>query len=173
MPALPKMGNWLYLNFHQCYKCNMSSKDDWLSEGFGEIFPSHVSAFTDFMIALRRDFEGDLDMMIVLAVIGERRFSRSDPTAELQKADLGSTPMREGASRSINAHSIAEYSGIARETVRRKVAWLIEKGWVERDDNGDLRPTAKAAAELSNATDATLVYLRKVVDACDKARKLG
>jgi hypothetical protein len=36
----------------------------------------------------------------------------------------------------------------ARETVRRKVAALIRRGWVEREENGDLRPTRKAAIDL-------------------------
>lgn len=148
----------------------MSTNDDWLAEAFGEIFPAHVSAFTEFMIALRRNFEGDLDMMIVLAIIGDRRFSRRDPGAEVRKEELGATPMLSDAGVSINAHSIAEYSGIPRETARRKVAKLIELGWVERDDNGDLRPTTTAAADLTTATDATLAYLHKIVDACDKAR---
>ncbi len=57
----------------------MSTNDDWLAAAFNEVFPAHVAAFTDLMIALRRDFEGDLDMMIVLAVIGDRQLARRDP----------------------------------------------------------------------------------------------
>jgi DNA-binding IclR family transcriptional regulator len=67
--------------------------------------------------------------------------------------------VREDGTAAINALSIAEYTGIPRETVRRKVNELIQKGWVTRDDNGDLVPTPKAAQDLSQSTDATLDYL--------------
>ncbi|MEY6434203.1 helix-turn-helix domain-containing protein [Thioalkalicoccus limnaeus] len=45
----------------------------------------------------------------------------------------------------INLQSIADYSGIPRETVRRKVRDLEAQGWIIRRDNGYLIATAKAA----------------------------
>jgi len=148
----------------------MDIRDNWPGEAFGQIFPAHVSGFVELMICLRREFDGDLDLMLVMAVIGERRLSRRDPDATITHEGLGATPVLETSGASINAHSIAEYTGIPRETVRRKVAALITCGWAARDDHGDLRPTRRAAIDLAKATEATLVYLRRIVQASDEAR---
>lgn len=132
---------------------------------FGELYPVHVKAFSSLLIALRRDFSGDLDMLLVLAVIGDRRLSRRVSPDALTYDRIGQTAVREDSNAAINALSIAEYTGIPRETVRRKVNELIEKGWVLRDDKGDLIPTEKAARDLSRSTDATLDYLGKILEA--------
>jgi hypothetical protein len=58
----------------------------------------------------------------------------------------------------LNARSIADFSGIPRETVRRKVQDLIDLGWVERHGN-DLRATDKARVELMPLTETSLDYL--------------
>ena len=151
----------------------MSGGSDCLKSSFGEIFPDDVSAFADLMIMLRRDFGGDLDMMLILAIIGDRRFSRRAEGADIAYERLGRTPVRQNGSPSINAHSIAQFARMPKETVRRKVAQLIERGWVVRDEQGDLRPTEKAAADLHASTDATLDYLRRIIAACDRVRSGG
>jgi hypothetical protein len=142
-----------------------------LTRVFGELYPVHVRAFTSLLIALRRDFSGDLDMLLVLAVIGDRRLSRRTTPDALTYQQIGRTPVREDGIATINALSIAEYTGIPRETVRRKVNELIQKGWVTRDDNGDLVPTPKAAQDLAQSTDATLDYLGTIIEAGEKLGK--
>ena len=151
----------------------MQNDDGWLISGFGEIYPAHVSAFIELMIILRRDFDGDLDVMVILAIIGDRRFSKRAEGVSVTYDQLGNTPVADDATPAINAHSIAQFAGMPRETVRRKVAQLIERGWVERDERGDLRPTEKAAADLQASTDATLDYLRRIIAACDRVRSGG
>ena len=47
-----------------------------------------------------------------------------------------------------NAYSISESLGIPRETVRRKVKKLIDMGWVERRESGDLTVTAVCEQEF-------------------------
>jgi hypothetical protein len=150
----------------------MRTDDDWLISGFGKIYPAHVSAFVDLLVVLRRAFDGDLDMMLILAIIGDRRVWQRVSSADVPTVELGKTPLplRKTEAVSLNVLSIANFSGIPRETVRRKVATLIENGWVEREDNGDLRPTRKAATDLQIGTDATLAYIREIVDACDVFR---
>ena len=59
----------------------------------------------------------------------------------------------------INIHSVAEFSGIPRETVRRKVRNLQDRGWVERDARGLLRISRRAAGDLENATSESIAYL--------------
>jgi hypothetical protein len=150
----------------------MREGEDWLISGFGKIYPAHVSAFVDLVVVLRREFDGDLDMMLILAIIGDRRVWQRVSSDDVPTVELGKTPLSLPPTEavSLNVLSIANFSGIPRETVRRKVAALIEKGWVEREDNGDLRPTRKAATELQTGTDATIAYIREIVDACDAFR---
>lgn len=148
----------------------MATEDDWLKAGFAEIWPVHMEGFVRLMLILRRTFGGDLDQMLVLAVIGDRKLARRASVAEPSYDRLGYSEMRDPSSVAINPHSIAEYTGIPRETVRRKVAALVARGWVERSEKGDLRTTAKVAEDLQHGTEATLDYLRAIADAFDRAR---
>jgi hypothetical protein len=150
----------------------VSSNKDWLISSFGDIYPAHVTAFIDLLLVLRHQFEGDLDTMLILAIIGDRRIWQRACKEDVSYAGLGKTllPLPTTQTVSTNVLSIANFSGIPRETVRRKVAALLEQGWVEREDNGDLRPTRKAAADLQAGTDATIAYVRAIVEACDRVR---
>jgi hypothetical protein len=150
----------------------VSHDNDWLISSFGDIYPAHVTAFVDLLLVLRQEFEGDLDMMLILAIIGDRRIWQRACKEDVSYAGLGKTPLPLEASDaiSINVLSIANFTSIPRETVRRKVAALIERGWVDREDNGDLCPTRKAAIDLQVGTDATIAYVRAIVEACDRAR---
>lgn len=120
--------------------------------------PAHVRAFSRLLIRLRSDLGNDLDLALILSVIAERHYAARDagggaPAAEAARARAGCA---------INAHSVALYAGIPRETARRKIAALIERGWVARDAAGGLSPTARAARDLGRATAATVSYLRAV-----------
>ena len=148
----------------------MRDGNDWLLASFGEIYPAHVSAFAELLIVLRQQFDGDLDAMLILAVIGDRRVWQRLPSAAVSYEGMGRSALPEAHSVSINVLSIAEFTGMPRETVRRKVGSLIDRGWVEREENGDLRPTQKAARDLQSGTDATVTYIRTLADACDRAR---
>lgn len=112
-------------------------------------FQNHVRAFSELMIQLHREFDRDLDMVVILAVIAERHY------ANLAQGDAGPVV-------AINTLSVAQYSGIPRETVRRKVSVLVKKGWVVSDTRGRLKPTPQAALDLKKGTDASLVYLEAV-----------
>ena len=138
-----------------------------LKQDFGRIWPVHVEQFSELLIALRRQFDGDLDRMLIMAVIGVRTLpprrveGRSYP--EFQAGQVGAPPSV------INVQSISDTTGIARETVRRKVAHLEAKGWVERREGGDLVVAPRARDELSAGTEATMRYLVAVGTACVRA----
>ena len=150
----------------------MCSDKDWLISSFGDIYPAHVTAFVDLLLVLRQKFDGDLDMMLILAIIGDRRIWQRANKEDVSYAGLGKTPLPLSATDAvaINVLSIANFTGIPRETVRRKVAALIERGWIDREGNGDLCPTCKAATELQAGTDATIAYVRAIVEICDRVR---
>jgi len=70
-----------------------------------------------------RTFGGDLQLALVLAVIGQR---------ELEAAMAGVGTRREPrAKRYIAAARIADVTGIPRETVRRKLVALSKRCWVD------------------------------------------
>lgn len=140
---------------------------DELSRHFGQIWPIHVEHFTELLVALRQQFGGDLDRMLVLAVIGMRTLPpqrvEGRSFTEFQAGQLAKQP------RPINVQSIAETTGIPRETVRRKVAELEVAGWIERRDDGHLMVAPRAREDLAPATQATMRYLVAVGAACVEA----
>ena len=140
---------------------------DELMDNFGRIWPVHVEHFTELLITLRREFDGDLDRMLVLAVIGLRtlpaRRAAGASYAAFQAGRLPDLPSP------INVQSIADTSGIPRETVRRKVMALERSGWIERHEGGYLVVSPQARNELSAATEATMRYLVAIGAACAEA----
>lgn len=151
----------------------MPSGEDWLQLHFSRVYPKHVAAFAQLMIALRRDFDGDLDLMLVLTVIGDRWHHRLLSPWDPREARSGDAPIRNADQAAINTNSIAAFTGIPRETVRRKVGQLVERGWVAPGPQGDLRPTEQCARDLQPATEAAMVYIRSLVATCDAARGSG
>lgn len=134
---------------------------DLIKENFGAIWPAHVANFVDYLIACRNVI-GDLDLLVILAVIGDRTLSqkRTDKSASHDKlfGEKEGLPEPEA----INTQSISDFTGIPRETVRRKVAELMDRGWVARDQNGYFAATHKAADELAGLTDHGVDYLAKM-----------
>lgn len=117
------------------------------------VWPTILEPWTEYLVAARKSFDGDIDSMIILAVIGQMTMARY---GDLQKDgrvvgydDLVCPEMRSALSKPINAESVSLYTGIPRETVRRKVGRLIEKGWVAKDDKGMLTATHAASRDLA------------------------
>lgn len=125
------------------------------SEGFS----LHVRHFAELLITLRAELGKDLDLVLILAVIAERHYAR---TAQHDKKQPARTS--KDTTGTINALSISLYTAIPRETVRRKVKVLVEKGWVECDASGNLSPSKNVKGDLAKGTAATLDYLAKVSD---------
>lgn len=66
-----------------------------------------------------------------------------------------------------NAFSIAQATGIPRETVRRKIASLTRRGWLEKDARGNLFVTADAAAAFAGSSDGRVHDLLDTAHAID------
>lgn len=129
-----------------------------ITSHFGHIFPTHVDALCELLIVLRQQFFGDLDLMLILAIIGSRALPARQ-TSNMTYAEFISDNTKDRADQPINIQSIAVCSGIARETVRRKVHKLEELGFIARDPSGMLTVTDKAISQLAPATEASLQYL--------------
>lgn len=129
-------------------------------EDISALYPAYVSDVAALLIILRRLTGGDLDKALIMAVIGDRHLEQRRSDEPLTRANLGQSAI-EGRP-SVNAYSIAQYAGIPRETVRRKVAALIREGWVSKDAGGNLMATAKAANDLAEGTDAAFRLLDRI-----------
>lgn len=117
-----------------------------------------MDALCELLIVLRQQFFGDLDLMLILAIIGSRALPARQ-TSNMTYAEFISDNTKDRADQPINIQSIAECSGIARETVRRKVHKLEDLGFIARDPSGMLTVTDKAINQLAPATEASLQYL--------------
>jgi IclR helix-turn-helix domain len=88
-------------------------------------FRYHLVEFvTEHLIDLSQIFDGDLQQVLVLAIIGQVHVD------QILEAGInhGETP------HSISASRIADITCIPRQTVRRKLETLQKRGWIEQDD---------------------------------------
>ncbi len=141
-----------------------------ITSHFGHIFPTHIEALCELLIVLRQQFFGDLDLMLILAIISSRALP-ARLASSMTYAEFISDDSKDRADQPINIQSIAECSGIPRETVRRKVHKLEELGFIERDPSGMLKITDKAAQQLKPATEASLHYFLALADSSAAAEK--
>jgi hypothetical protein len=111
-----------------------------------------VPPFLDILQKLREVCRGDLEKNIILLAIAERtvRHPEFRKTTDAQRLD-GSLPAFPNTG--VNALSIAESSGIPRETVRRKIADLRAAGWICRKGR-NLHYTPAGYQALTSAREA-------------------
>jgi predicted transcriptional regulator len=99
-------------------------------------------AMSSFTLPLLRGiyeaFGGDILLCIVLGEIAARNAQRWLAQEDNDPQVLEDLSRHPEVLRPCNALSIAEATGIPRETVRRKVLTLIERGMVYRAPNGHL-----------------------------------
>lgn len=109
-------------------------------------YPQHAKDFlgplVDMMNVGRTICDGDLDKLLILLVVAMRTAEHKD-VADLSYEAVLSGAVEVYPSLSTNVRSIAESTGIPKESVRRKVAALVEAGWIRREDNAlSLAPLA-------------------------------
>lgn len=140
-----------------------------------------IASFTvPMMRRLYQEFDGDLVKIIVLGEISLRNVDQFFRKAGAQAPEklLDDAARRTQLMQSCNALSIAEATGIPRETVRRKVEQLIEKGWLYRDEHkrlmvrqgvGErmLRGNARTAQEILDLADRLQTLLARSGDEQD------
>ena len=96
----------------------------------------------DYLRRLNREFENDLLSAIVLGEIAQHSvrdlMQRDLPRSGLPSAEFATRERVAAGLKRCNALSVAESSGIPRETVRRKIDKLVARGLVSRDARGGL-----------------------------------
>jgi hypothetical protein len=140
---------------------------DWVLERIDAIYPAYRVAMERLLVTLRRDFDGDLDAMLVLLTLSLGTDQADWKAALLAEAEPATQR------RLTNTQSIADTTGIPRETVRRKLAAMAARGWVQRRDDGNWTPTRQAAADLRAGSAETVAFIAAVVAAALRARPRG
>lgn len=111
----------------------MDQEAELTSEACYQAFQTHYHAAqyhwvqftTEWLSECSRAFDGDLQMMVILSVVGQ-------PHLEHRLGPERRTP-NGPVLRSINASRIADVTGIPRETVRRKLERMGQMGWIEQN----------------------------------------
>jgi hypothetical protein len=118
---------------------------------FNAIASEILAPLIDLLSVSRRYFGGDVDKFLLMLVVGVR--TSADPKflglSEAQRMD-GDSPL---PGLGTNMRSLAASLGMPRESVRRKVAELLEAGWLAWQER-KLYLTARAYRELAPVREA-------------------
>lgn len=85
-----------------------------------------VQFITEHLVDCRKSLDGNLDDVLILAILGQSRI----------RAFLTASPGSPAAPGALGASRLADVSGIPRETVRRRLSTLGRRGWITRLDDG-------------------------------------
>ncbi|RNJ63579.1 MAG: hypothetical protein EDM03_04040 [Porphyrobacter sp. IPPAS B-1204] len=129
---------------------------------FGKLHALHSDALTRYLVECRHACDGDLDLFLIMAIIGERTFSAPRAPDSMSHDEFVTGTVGKIAPQPINLQSIADFSGIPRETVRRKLEILIGRGWVQRGEHGYVTATDVANHDLADLTSSTVRYLAAI-----------
>ena len=125
----------------------------------GEAYPEIAAELLKPLLSLMRAWldtgGGDLLKILVLLAITVRTTMHRD-FARLTQKELLSGEIAVFPALRTNARSVADTIGAPKETVRRKVADLIETGWLVREA-GRLRLTALAYQQLTPIREQFLI----------------
>lgn len=146
-----------------------ASRAEFIRDNFATIWPEHLGAFTRLLTQLRTRFDGDLELMLVLAVIGERTRPETWTPELLSYRQLTRRSEDAHLQHPINVQSVSDFSGIPRETVRRKVRILERKGWIVRDTDGRLSVSRTAGQDLEDATSDSIAYLETLFSVFERS----
>jgi hypothetical protein len=119
-----------------------SKRTDEVAAVFRARYRAYQYRFVDFFIEhvsdVSRAFRGDLQAVLVLALLGQV-WLRAQRAAEVAGLDPDLLPFERV---SATASRIADVTGIPRQTVRRKLNALETRGWILRNADGSFRLVA-------------------------------
>jgi hypothetical protein len=125
-----------------------------LRRAFPAVAKDLLGPLAEVLVRARAACGGDVDVFLILLVVALRSFE--DPRIRALSLDLYVAGDWTGDfSRATNVQSISGNSGIAKETVRRKVGRLVEDGWIERRGRR-LQLSREGLMRLAPVRDATL-----------------
>lgn len=120
-------------------------------------YPRFQYCFVDFLAEqladMSRSFQGDLQMVVLLATVGQVSLSAAIAAEAGGRSPAELAPERRG----MTTNRLADCTGIPRETARRKLIAMEKMGWLTREDNfwylttsGEDTVARQALAELDD-----------------------
>lgn len=117
-----------------------------------------LSPLIELLGQAREAFRGDVDKFLILLTVairaaGHKAFVQAAQAAQAAGAAQETTPPP-GVfpTLGLNIQSVADSIGAPKETVRRKVAELVDAGWIDRRES-QLHMTAEAYQALAGVRD--------------------
>lgn len=107
--------------------------DDYLGHDSARFFYKWGGALSAVLARLRSRYDGDLDQFLVHLLFIMTELAGVNAAAEARAKGAERVALRR---RGLNVLSVADITGVPRETVRRKLAALIERGLVVREEDG-------------------------------------
>ena len=129
-----------------------------LHDQYHRVASEIISPIVELLTIARAECGGDLDKFLIILVIALRTTDAA-PTRDLRLDEILRGGVERYPSLYTNVRSVAESTGVPRETVRRKVAALVAAGWVSRTGD-DLSLTPHASKELTNVRQAMFTLAR-------------
>jgi DNA-binding MarR family transcriptional regulator len=102
---------------------------------------AYVQFFSEHLADCSRQFDGDLQQMLILSIIGQSYISRF---IKLECHD-------DNPPAAISASRLADVCRIPRETVRRKLRNLANRGWIKQDDEQSWTLVSDGGAVVAGA----------------------
>ena len=134
-----------------------------LAQNYGLVAKDLFTPLLDVLGAARSAFDGDIEKAVVLLEVAVR--TMQDPSlSHLDLEPVLSGTIENYPSLSTNMRSIADSSGIPKETVRRKVAALVQEGLILREGN-NLSLSTAATPVLTPVREAVLKLAARNYDA--------
>ena len=122
---------------------------------------------------VRIAFEGDFLLAVVLGEIAHhnicRYYSSGRRIEGIRNVDF-EDPDGLPCLESCNAYSLSSATGIPRETVRRKAAELLKRGWIKCDPRGGYITTPETSRHFSH--DFNVRSLADLLETADALRKI-
>ena len=113
-----------------------------------------IAPLVDLLSLARSVFGGDLDKLLIVMVVALR--TAEDPKiAHISFEEALSGRLESYPSLKTNVRSIADSTGVPRETVRRKVSDLVAAGWIRREGD-DLSYTPEGSRALGPVREAII-----------------
>jgi hypothetical protein len=91
-----------------------------------------VEFFVEHMLDASSAFEGDMQQMLLLAVIGQAKIRAVKAAIDAGEDRAQARMIRSG----ISASRLADVTAIPRQTVRRKLAAMNARGWIAQETDG-------------------------------------
>lgn len=107
--------------------------DEYLTQDVSRFFYKWGGSLSSVLVKLRGRYDGDLDQFLLHLVFMLTELASANHAAEAKAKGAPAVIVRR---RGINVLSLADITRVPRETVRRKLAALAERGLVERGEDG-------------------------------------